>query len=429
MNANRLFLASRIALVVTAMSFAIRGGAAGPWGTQFQLTHEQVGVVLSPALWGFTVAMIFGGPLCDLVGLGRIVGFAFFGHLVGIVLTIFAWNFWSLFAANLIFGVANGSVEAACNPLITTLYPNDKTTKLNHFHVWFPGGLVIGSVLAYFMSKAGLGWKPQFATMLVPLAIYGILFLGQSFPKTERVQRGVSTASMWGACFHPLFLVMVVCMLMTATTELGTNTWITNILTNAGIPGILVLAWINGVMAVGRQCAGPFVHKISPIGMLIMSSVLSMLGLYAMSRSTGSMLYLAATVFALGICFFWPTMLGYTNTRFPNTGALGLAIMGGAGMLAAGISAPIIGKIYDDGIARHIPPGQTPDLLAAAPAGTPLADTWSQVQAAGGLEALGKIALLPLILCFIFIVLKITAPASKSQIPSASAPRPDASSA
>jgi predicted MFS family arabinose efflux permease len=410
MNAKRLFLASRIALVVTAMSFAIRGGAAGPWGTQFNLTHEEVGQVLAPALWGFTVAMIFGGPLCDLIGLGRIVGFAFVGHLAGILLTIFAWNFWSLFAGNLIFGIANGSVEAACNPLITTLFPNDKTTKLNHFHVWFPGGIVIGAVLAYFMDKAGLGWKAEFATMLVPLAIYGFLFLGQSFPKTERVQRGVSTGSMWAACFHPLFLIMVACMVMTATTELGTNTWITNILTTAGWSGILVLAWINGVMAVGRQCAGTFVHKLSPMGMLIMSAFLSAIGLYWMSHSAGNMVFIAATVFALGVCFFWPTMLGYTNDRFPNTGALGLAIMGGAGMLGAGFSAPVIGRFFDNGIAHNLPAGQTAASLAAAPTGTPLADTWMTIQASAGLEALGKVAILPVILLIVFVILYATRP-------------------
>jgi MFS family permease len=414
MDAKRLFLASRVALVVTAMSFAIRGGSAGPWGLQFHLTHEEVGQVIAPALWGFTVAMIFGGPLCDLIGLGRIVGFAFVGHLVGILLTIFAWNFWSLFAGNLIFGIANGSVEAACNPLITTLFPDDKTTKLNHFHVWFPGGIVIGSVLSYFMDKAGLSWKAEFATMLVPLAAYGFLFVGQSFPKTERVQRGVSTGKMWGACVHPLFLLMVACMVMTATTELGTGTWITNILTTAGIPGILVLAWINGVMAVGRQCAGTFVHRISPIGMLIMSTFLSALGLYAMSKSSGNMLYLAATLFALGVCFFWPTMLGYTNERFPNTGALGLAIMGGAGMLGAGFSAPVIGKFFDDGIAHRIPAGQTADVLSAAPDGTALAIQWMKIQADAGLEALGKVAVLPVILFVIFIALYVTRPKAKA---------------
>src|ERR1051326_1418011 len=123
--------------------------------------------------------MIFGGPLCDALGLGRIMALAFFGHLVGILLTIFAWNYLSLYLGTLIFGVANGSVEAACNPLITTLYPENKTTKLNHFHVWFPGGLVIGGLLAYALGAAGLGWKAQFACMLIPPAGSGGMFLWQ----------------------------------------------------------------------------------------------------------------------------------------------------------------------------------------------------------------------------------------------------------
>ncbi|MFZ1055590.1 MAG: MFS transporter, partial [Opitutaceae bacterium] len=146
MDAKRLFLASRVALVVTAMSFALRGAAANSWATQFNLSYEQVGWVTGTAFWGFTLAMLFGGPLCDALGLGRIVAIAFVGHMVGIVLTIFAWNYLSLYIGTLIFGIANGSVEAACNPLIASLYPNDKTTKLNHFHVWFPGGIVIGGV-------------------------------------------------------------------------------------------------------------------------------------------------------------------------------------------------------------------------------------------------------------------------------------------
>src|SRR5580692_4493439 len=186
MNANRLFLASRIALVVTAMSFAIRGGAAGAWASQFSLTHEQVGWVNGAAFWGFTLAMAFGGPLCDALGLGRIVALAFVGHIAGILLTIFAWNYVSLYAGTLIFGIANGSVEAACNPLIATVYAAEKTKYLNRFHVWFPGGIMIGGVVSFFLAKAGLGWKPQFATMLIPLAIYGVMFIGQAFPKTDR---------------------------------------------------------------------------------------------------------------------------------------------------------------------------------------------------------------------------------------------------
>ncbi len=375
MDAKRLFLASRVALVVTAMSFALRAGAVGPWASQFGLSHEQVGLVNSTAFWGFTLAMLFGGPLCDALGLGRIVAFAFVGHLAGILLTIFAWNFWSLYLGTLIFGIANGSVEAACNPLITTLFPNDKTTKLNHFHVWFPGGIVIGGVMAYLMEKEGFGWKAEFAMMLLPLAVYGFMFMGQeSFPKTDRVQQGVSYGSMLKACLHPLFLLMVACMFMTASTELGSTTWIPNILTSAGIPGILVLAWINGLMAVGRQGAGTFVHRLSPLGMLLMSSILSALGLFWMSHATGSMLYLSATVFALGVCFFWPTMLGFVNERFPDTGAMGLAIMGGCGMLSVSFVLPVLGANISTRASRSVfPPGRPPRRSPPPPTARPWA--------------------------------------------------------
>jgi hypothetical protein len=271
------------------------------------------------------------------------------------------------------------------------------------------------------MEKAGLGWKSEFATMLVPLVIYGVMFMGQVFPKTERVQQGVSYGSMLMACLHPLFLLMVVCMLMTATTELGSTTWIPNILTNAGIPGILVLAGINGIMAGGRQCAGTFVHKLSPLGMLLLSSVLSMIGLYLMSHSTGNMLYLSAVIFAFGVCFFWPTMLGFVNERFPSTGAMGLAIMGGAGMLSVSFLLPVLGRYYDQGIAQRIPAGETAAALTAAAPGTAQNSEWMGIQAAAGLEMLGRVAVLPLILFFIFLALKLTH--SKAKAPQA-APAP-----
>ena len=405
MNPSRLFAASCMALIVTAMSFALRGGAAGAWATEFNLTHEQVGWINGTAFWGFTLAMVLGGPLCDTLGLGRIVGLAFFGHFAGILLTIFAWNYASLYAGTLLFGLANGSVEAACNPLIATLYAGNKTTKLNHFHVWFPGGIVIGGLLAYFLGGAGLGWRMQFGTMLIPLAVYGWLFLRQRFPRTERVEQGVSTESMFTACVHPLFLLMVACMLLTAATELGPGQWIPSILTQAGVNGILVLVWITGLMAIGRQFAGPFVHRLSPMGMLFTSAVISAAGLYAMSLASGGMLFAAATIFAMGVCFFWPTMLGYVNERFPRTGALGLAIMGGAGMLSVSFILPVIGKFYDEGITALIPAGMTSTNLSTAPAGSERAAQWANIQAQAGLESLGKVAVLPVALAVVFLVL------------------------
>jgi fucose permease len=407
MNPSRLFAASRVALVVTAMSFAIRGGAAASWAAQFHLTNEQIGWIDGTAFWGFTLAVLIGGPLCDALGMGRILGLAFIGHLGGILLTICAWNFASLYTGTLLFGIANGSVEAACNPLIATLYPTEKTTKLNHFHVWFPGGIVIGSVVAYVLARANLGWQVQFASMLLPLAVYGLMFRGQAFPQTERVQKGVSAGGMFLACLNPWFLLMVVCMLLTASTEFGPEQWIPNILTNAGVPGLLVLAWITGLMAVGRQCAGPFVHRLSPLGTLLCSSILSIVGLTTMSHASGGMLYVAATIFAFGVCFFWPTMLGYVNENFPRTGALGLAIMGGAGMLSSSWVLPLIGRYYDKGIALRIPGGHDKVELAAAQAGTDLAALWGRIQAEAGLHILGQVAVLPVGLFFVFLFLLV----------------------
>jgi len=409
-NASRLFYASCLALIVTAMSFAIRGGAMSSWTAELGLSNEQAGWINSTAFWGFTLAMIFGGPLCDAIGMGRIVWIAMVGHVAGILLTILAWDFWSLFGGTLLFGIANGSVEAACNPLIAALFPTNKTTKLNQFHVWFPGGIVIGGLVAYALGKAGLGWQAQFATMLLPLAAYAVLFFGQSLPKTERVDMGVSTGEMFTACLHPVFVLMVVCMLATAATELGPGQWIPAILENAGVSGILVLVWITGLMAVGRQFAGAFVHRLQPLGMLLASAILSAAGLFLMSRSQGPVLFASATVFAFGVCFFWPTMLGYTNERFPKTGALGLAIMGGAGMLSAGFVLPVIGKWYDDGIAAGIPEGTTMDALKAAEAGTPQAAEWATIQADAGLHALGQVAYLPVGLTVIFLALLLATP-------------------
>lgn len=391
----------------------MRGGAMGFWTEEFSLTNEQVGWVTGTAFWGFTLAMIFGGPLCDILGLKNISLIAFFGHVASILLTVFAWDFWSLYIGTLLFGIANGSVEAACNPLIATLYPKDKTTKLNNFHVWFPGGIVIGALVAYFLGNMGLGWRIQFAVMLLPSAIYGWYFLRMSFPKTERVEAGISTGEMFKASVNPLFLLMVICMLLTAATELGPGQWIPTILENAGVAGILVLAYINGLMAIGRQFAGAFVHRLSPIGMLIASSIFSAIGLFFLSKSSGGLVFVAATVFAIGVCFFWPTMLGYVSERFPSTGALGLAIMGGAGMLSVSFVLPTIGKFYDNGIASNLPEGQTVETLSAAEPGSQLAEVWAQVQNAAGLSALEAVAILPVALLIIFTLLRVLDPKSK----------------
>ena len=346
-----LFNASCTALVVTALTFATRAGMIEPWRTEFSLTATQIGWIVGTAFWGFTLAMILGGPLVDIIGMKRIIYVAFTCHVAGILLTIFAGGFWTLFFSTLLIGIANGSVEASTNPLITSMYPDDKTKKLNQFHVWFPGGIVIGGLMVFGLKALGYGWRLQMAAMLIPTVAYGLLFLRVKFPQTERVTAGFSYKEMLRACVSPLFLFMAACMLLTAATELGSNQWMTALLENVmkaeGINAILLLVWISGIMAVGRSVAGPIVHKLSPSGVLLGSAIFSGLGLFLLSISSGYWSFGAAAVFAVGITYFWPTMLGFVNENIPKSGALGLAIMGGIGFLGGAIAQPLLGKIYD----------------------------------------------------------------------------------
>lgn len=349
-NRDKLFVASCLALTVTSMTFAIRAGMLEPLGIEFNLSNTELGYIASMAFLGFPVATIIGGPLCDVVGMGRLLIVAFIAHIIGIVMTIFAGGFWTLFISTFLVGFANGMVEAACNPLVATLYPEDKTTRLNKFHVWFPGGLVIGGLVSFGLNEIGLNWQWQMAAILLPTIIYGLLFFGNSFPQTERVLLGHSAMDMFKACFSPLFLFMVLCMFLTATTELGTNQWIDVLLKDAGIPGILILVVISGIMALGRYFAGGIVHRISPVGTLWVSSLLSLIGLLLLSQLHGYAALAAVVIFALGVTYFWPTMLGFVAENIPQSGALGLSLMGGSGMFAVTIFQPLLGHWYDSNL-------------------------------------------------------------------------------
>lgn len=353
-NRNLLFSASNVALVVTALTFATRGGFIAPWMEEFNLTATQVGWIVGTAFWGFTLAMVVLGPLVDLLGIGKVLTIAFISHILGLAMTIFANGFWTLFFSTMLIGIANGGVEAACNPLITALYPNDKTTKLNLFHMWFPAGIVFGGLMVYFFDRLGWEWRIQTIAMLLPTLSYGIMFLGHKFPQTERVTSGASYKDMLKATVSPLFLFMAFFMMFTAATEQGTMQWITVLLSHSfdmmfseGVSSILILVWISAVMALARLVAGPVVHKMSGIGVLLFSAVVSGIGLYLMSISSGIVLFASATVFAIGVAYFWPNMLGVVAEKVPASGALGLALMGGFGFLGGAIAQPTVGHIYD----------------------------------------------------------------------------------
>lgn len=344
-NKNKLFLAACVSLVVTSMTFAIRAGILTQLGVDFEINNTQLGYINSMAFLGFPIAMLVGGLIYNSIGPKNLLIIAFVCHVLGLVLTIFAGGFWTLIISTFFIGVANGSVEAACNPMIADMYTNDRTAMLNKFHVWFPGGLVIGSLVSKFMTDAGLGWQLQIATMLIPTIIYGILVFTQKFPQSENIESDTSLNIK--ALADPLFIFMIVCMTLTATSEFIPQQWVETILGSSGASPMLVLALVTGIMALGRFFAGPLVHKLNPIGVLLMSAIITASAIYFMSIAEGGMIYVAAALFALGVCYFWPTMIGFTSEYTSKTGALGMSLMGGAGMFAVSIWNPIIGSRLD----------------------------------------------------------------------------------
>ncbi len=375
MHPGRLFFASCLALVTTSMVFSIRADILDALGADFQLDKTQVGVVLSPAFWGFTLSIVIGGSLVDYFGMRNLLLLSSGGYIASVSAILFAplpsapvepyysdTGFVILYGAMLLLGLSQGLVEGVINPLCATLYPTEKTHRMNVLHAWWPGGIIIGGLLAFAITKmigldaavsaetATLGWKIKLATILVPGILFGIVILGQKFPATERVTAGVSSRDMFRECLRPLFLLLWLCMWMTAVTELGTDQWVGSLVTNlTGMQGILILVYTAGIMFVLRFFGGPLARYFSPMGLLTISAVLAAIGLFGLgSAVTPFHAFLAATVFGVGKTYFWPTMLGVTAELFPKGGAVTLAIMGGTGNFAVALILPIMGGWYDN---------------------------------------------------------------------------------
>jgi MFS family permease len=408
---NKLFVASCLSLLVTSLSFGIRAGMLGQQGVHFQLDASELATISATAFWGFPLAVILGGFVVDIIGMKRLLVLAFIFHLLGIVLTIFATGYWTLFFSTLLIGIANGTVEASCNPLVASLFTDNKTTKLNHFHLWFPAGLVIGTLVVFGLNSVlGQGVNPppywisqvEIAVMLIPTLIYGWLFLKLDFPVTERVASGVSTSDMYKALINPLFIFMILCMFGTAITELFTNQW-TGVLFSKMIDNpILILTFVASMQVLGRAFASPIVHRLAPQGVLLISAILSALGIYLFLHLDGNAIFLAAVVFGLGIAFFWPCMIGFVAENLPRTGAVGLNLMGGAGMLAVSLYMIFMGGHFDMLTLKHLPAGShLGDYVKAAP-GTPMAQALDQAKNASAPDVLHTTFVIPIILIVAF---------------------------
>ncbi|MBT8292439.1 MAG: MFS transporter, partial [Eudoraea sp.] len=378
-----------LALITTALSFSIRAGILPQLGEELSLSAEQLGFINSMWFLGFPISMVIGGLVYHSVGGKRIMQFAFFAHAVGIIMTIYSGSYIGLLISTLLIGLGNGCTEAACNPMIADAYQGNKmSTMLNRFHMWFPGGIVIGSLVSKFMTDAGFGWESQIWVILIPTLIYAYLFFGQHWPRAKSKEAS-SIKSNLKAMFSPLFIFMMICMALTAITEFGPQQWVGLILSKSGAQPMLILALVTGLMAVARYFGGVVVGRFDQTGVLLGSSILATLGIYLFSTQTGGMAYVAAVIFALGIAYFWPNMIGFTADKISKSGALGMSVIGAVGMFSTSIFQPIIGKWIDT------------DKTEAAAMGL----TGDELELVAGQDTLGTMALFPAILIVLFTIL------------------------
>ncbi|MBY5952922.1 MFS transporter [Algoriphagus sp. NF] len=404
-NRTALFNASCLALITTAFTFAIRAGILPQLGEDFGLSAEQLGFINSMWFLGFPISMILGGLFYHKVGPKMIMNIAFVTHTLGILMTLFAGGYTTLLISTLFIGFGNGCTEAACNPMIADMYTGVKMNKmLNRFHMWFPGGIVLGSLISKFMTDAGLGWQPQIWVMMIPTIAYAVLFFGKAFPKPS-VEGVTSISSNVKAMISPLYIFLFICMSITAITEFGTQQWANVVLDSSGASGMLILALTTGVMAVARFFAGPVVGKLGQTGVLLGGAILATIGTYMFSVVTGPVAYVAAIVFALGVGYFWPVMVGAVAQRVPLSGALGMSIIGGVGMFSTAIWQPIIGGWIDSARASNLAEGLT----------------GAQLELATGQETLLKLTMFPAILIVLFIILFIWQKGSKPAVSAAGA--------
>ncbi|HET8736540.1 MAG TPA: MFS transporter, partial [Pricia sp.] len=268
-NANRLFYASCFALITTAFSFSIRAGILPQLGQQLSLTAEQLGFINAMWFLGFPISMVIGGLIYNKVGGKAIMQFAFFAHAVGIIMTIYAGSYYGLLFSTLLIGLGNGCTEAACNPMIADAYKGIRMSKMmNRFHMWFPGGIVLGSLISKLMTDTGLSWQSQIWVIIIPTVIYAYLFFGQSWPKAK-VEEASTLSVNFRAMISPLFIFMACCMALTAISEFGPQQWVGLILAESGAEPMLVLALVTGLMAVARYFGGEVVAKFDQTGVLL----------------------------------------------------------------------------------------------------------------------------------------------------------------
>lgn len=435
-NRSRLFTGCVVALVATAFGFAVRAAILDDWRVEFNLSQEQIGYILGAGLFPFAISIILFSLIIDRLGNGVSMAIAFTLHALSAIVTLAAPfaladpgagaeavlagqrnGFALLYLGTFMYALGNGTVEAVVNPVTATLFDREKTKYFNILHAGWPGGLVLGGLVAIAVSFVdparvpGRLWQWQVGLGLVPTLVYGLMLLGQRFPVQERVAANVPYYEMLrefgaGSCFvvcfflvaglnqilvilgvptfaliaqlgialalaalfawyvrsfgRPMFTLLLLVMVLLATTELGTDSWIADIMRTvlqSPTLGTLFLVWTSFIMFVLRFFAGPIVHRIGPLGLLAASAAVAATGLFWLSKAGTSpmVLFAAATFYGLGKTFFWPTTLGVVSEQYPRGGALMLNAIAGVGMISVGtIGNPAIGAVQDTVLVAEI---------------------------------------------------------------------------
>ena len=427
---KRLFWGCFIALITTAFAFISRMFLLGEWGAEFNLDEAQIGELAGIGIWPFAVSIIAFSLFIDRIGYKAAMVMSFVGYAVWSVMGVSAFfisdggegnpdlGFQLLYWGSLILGLSNGTVEAYINPVVATMFSRDKTKWLNILHAGWPGGLVIAGLITIGMDvfiTGGVPWWIKIGMIVVPAVIFFVMLIPLTFPVQERVASGVSYREMLAefgvltaiivsflltlqliqffpevspyifvsigvaivAFFgiytrslgNPLLFVLALIMMPLATTEIGTDSWIEEIMKGVAADKFhsgWVLVYTSAIMMVLRFFAGPIVHKLSPLGLLIVSAALAIAGLYTLSFTTGMMIFVAATLYGFGKTFFWPTMLGIAGEQTPKGGALTLNALGGIGMLAVGtLGTAYIGTLQADKAIEAV--SNNPEIASMAP--------------------------------------------------------------
>ncbi|MEH6588364.1 MAG: MFS transporter [Halioglobus sp.] len=410
---RRLYYVGNLSIFMIGLGFAVRANIApnlqGDIYDKIDLANSasMVGEALGITFTGFALTLLFGSALVDLIGMKRMLLLSALGYVAGSVGLLVATTMpvgpsveTVVLLSLLLTGLGWGAVEAASNPMVAALYPEEKTHRLNILHAWWPAGIVVGGLLGVAIGAVGIPWEINMFVLLIPALVLAWLVATSTFPQTERVAAGVSYGEMLAELLkRPLFWVFWGCMFLTASAELAPGQWVNIALSNiVGMQGILLLVYVSALMFVMRHFAGPIVNRISSVGLMFVSCLAAGIGLYLLGLATSPVLaFAAATVWGMGVCYLWPTMLAIVSERFPRGGAVAMGLMGFAGGMAIQFVLPKMGSIFD--AAKAEAAGGADKLAGLSP------EAMDEVIRYASVESFQSVAIVPLLLLPVFGVI------------------------